>query len=338
MKILLCSVPFRPSVGGIETVSEILADRFQHAGHEVLVVTQTPAADADHAPFQILRMPSAGAFWNAVRWADVVVHNNISLRLAWPLLMLPRPWIITHQTWAPRTGAGWAAGRIKHFAARFAANIAISEAIARSLSAPATVVPNPYADDLFVTRPDAQRPSDLVFLGRLVSDKGLSVLLDALALLRKRGHEPTLTVVGGGADEVALREQARDLQLDRQVRFAGVLKGTALVDLLNQHRIMIVPSVWEEPFGVVALEAIACGVVPIVTRSGGLPEAIGRCGLVVPKSDSAALAAAIERLNGDASLLASLRAEAPQHLARHTRVQIVEAYLRVIQRASHKTQ
>jgi glycogen(starch) synthase len=336
MKILLCSVPFRPSVGGIETVSEILANGFQHAGHDVLVVTQTPAADPDHAPFLILRIPSAGALWDAVRWADVVFHNNISLRLAWPLLALRKPWVIAHHTWLPRTASGWAAGRLKLFVARFADNIAISQAIAQSLSAPATVVPNPYADDLFVARPDAPRPSDLVFLGRLVSDKGLSVLLDALARLRERGHEPTLTVVGGGPEEVALRAQVRGLQLDGQVRFAGVCKGRALVDLLNQHRIMIVPSVWEEPFGIVALEGIACGAVPIVTRSGGLPEAIGRCGLVVPKSDSAALAAAIERLNGDASLLASFRAEAPQHLARHTRGQIIEAYLCVLERASRK--
>ncbi len=336
MKILLCSVPFRPSVGGIEMVSEILADGFRHAGHEVLVVTQTPGPVADEAPFRILRAPSAGALWDAVRWAEVVFHNNISLRLAWPVLALRKPWVIAHHTWLPRTGPGWLAGRMKHFAVRLADNIAISEAIAQSLSAPATVVPNPYADDLFVTRPDAPRPGDLVFLGRLVSDKGLSVLLDALARLRVRGHEPTLTVVGGGPEEVALRAQVRHLQLDRQVRFAGVLKGAALVELLNQHRIMVVPSVWEEPFGIVALEGIACGLVPIVTRSGGLPEAIGRCGLLVPKSDGAALAAAIERLIGDASLLASLRAEASQHLAQHTRARIVEAYLRVLERASRK--
>src|ERR1017187_3317126 len=125
MKILFCSVPFRPRIGGIETVSEILAARFNDAGHEVLLVTQTPGTILDNGAFQIIRRPSSRALWNAVRWADIVFHNNISLRFAWPLLILRRPWVIAHHTWTPRTGAG----RLKHLATRFAVNIAVSEAI-----------------------------------------------------------------------------------------------------------------------------------------------------------------------------------------------------------------
>jgi glycogen synthase len=89
MKILLCSVPFRPSTGGIETVSAVLAEQFHRRGHAVTLVTQTPAGEPDSEPYPIVRRPSTAQMWRLVKQADVVFHNNISLRMAWPLLALP---------------------------------------------------------------------------------------------------------------------------------------------------------------------------------------------------------------------------------------------------------
>jgi glycosyltransferase involved in cell wall biosynthesis len=251
--------------------------------------------------------------------------------MAWPLLALRRPWVIAHHTWAPRSGAGAFAGLLKHAATRFAKNIAVSEAMARSLNVPAVIIPNPYDESLFVARPCEHRDKDIVFLGRLVSDKGVAVLIEALSRLRRRGHERRLTVIGTGPEEKALRAQVGALKLDTCVEFLGVRRGAELVTLLCQHRILVVPSVWEEPFGVVVLEAIACGLVPIVAQSGGLPDAVGRCGIIVPKSDSAALADAIDSLAGDELRMAQFRAAAPLHLAQHTRNRIAAAYLQVLE-------
>jgi glycosyltransferase involved in cell wall biosynthesis len=103
--------------------------------------------------------------------------------------------------------------------------------------------------------------------------------------------------------------------------------------MLNAHRVIVVPSVWEEPFGVVALEGLACGCAPIVTRSGGLPDAVGRCGVVVPKNDTASLADAIDRLLGDERARAALLAHAPEHLAQHTRARVARRYLEIIEAA-----
>jgi glycogen synthase len=325
MRILVCSIPFAPSIGGIQTISEILVSRFHSAGHEVRLLTQTPSSVPDTADYPIIRRPSARALLRQVRWAEVVLHNNISLRFAWPLLMTRRPWVIAHHMWSPR----WGAGGIKHFVTRFATNLAVSSAMARSLSVPVTIVPNAYADDVFTSYPNIRRSRDLVFLGRLVPSKGVPVILDALAALRAQGQIRRLTIIGGGPEDPALREQVSRLRLEEQVLFAGFKQGRALVELLNEHRIFIAPSVDDEPFGIVALEAIACGLIPIVADSGGLPDAIGPCGLVVPKSDSAALAEAIWRLD-DEALTARLRAPAQAHLKLHSPDAIAQAYLRVL--------
>jgi glycogen synthase len=329
MKILLCSVPFSPSIGGIETVSALLAEQFSALGHEVCVATMS-AGKASDAPFRLVRQPTFRDMLREIAATDVILHNNISLRFAWPqLLTRTKPWVIAHHVWTPAAGVG----RLKHLAMRHAGNIAVSEAIAASLSVPSTVIGNPYADDVFHRRDDIARSRDLVFLGRLVSDKAPGMLIDALLLLRERGLDPSLTIIGSGPEEAALRRRSMDAGLDARIRFAGALRGDALVAALNAHRIMVVPSVWEEPFGIVVLEGLACGLVPVVTNSGGLPQAVGECGLVVPKSDPAALANAIASLLQNEALCSRLLARAPAHLALHTREAAARSYLQVLQSA-----
>ncbi len=327
MNILFCSVPFAPSVGGIETVSALLAERFHRAGHRVVLVTQSPSALADSEPFEVVRRPSARRLFELVRRAEVIFHNNISLRLAWPQLLVRRPWVIAHHTWIPTHGL---AARLKRLALSRAANIAVSRAIAGSLPVRASVVPNPYADDVFVRTSSARRDRDLIFVGRLVSDKGVDRLVAALGLLAERGVTPGLTVVGDGPEIDALRAQASTLGVAGRIRFVGRQVGPALVATLNEHRVLVVPSVWEEPFGVVVLEGLACGCVPLVARSGGLPDAVGDCGMVVARDDPAALAQAIETLLADDAMLETYRARADAHLARHTRERVADDYLRVL--------
>ena len=330
MNILFCSVPFRPSVGGIETVSELLADRFRRQGHTVVLVTRTAADADDGEAFRIVRRPGARRLLGLVRWADVVFHNNISLRLAWPQLMVRRPWVVAHHTWIPRTGL---AGRIKRLALRGARHIAISHAIAADLPVPSTLVPNPFAETLFHPLAGVARTGELVFVGRLVSDKGVDRLLEALAVLAGRGRRYRLSVIGDGPEAPALRAQAQSLGIAGQVEFVGRRVGDALVAALNAHRVLVVPSVWEEPFGIVVLEGLACGCVPVVTRSGGLPDAVGDCGLVVARDDLAALADGIASLVDDDARLAAFRARAAAHLARHAPDRVAGEYLQVIEDA-----
>lgn len=333
MNILFCSVPFRPSIGGLETVSTILAERFHAHGHDVVLLTQTASEAPDNEGYVVVRRPNPATLVKLLRWADVVFHNNISVRLGWPLLLIRKPWIIAHHMWTPRRGAGAVAGQIKHWACHFAHNIAVSRAMAESLSTPATIIPNPYAEDVFISMPAIPRDRDLVFLGRLVSGKGVPVLLEAIANLKSRGQHPNLTIIGNGPEEAALRQQVLRLGIGNQVDFAGPRRGGELVGLLNQHRVMVIPSTWEEPFGVVALEALACGCVPIVSQSGGLPDAVGRCGIVVPKNDSEALSHVIVEILSNKEKRENLLANATEHLANHTREHVARRYLDVIENA-----
>ena len=327
LNILFCSVPFHPSIGGIETISALLAERFHRAGHRVVLVTRSAGESPEPEAFPVVRRPSAARLFALVRDADVVFHNNISLRFAWPQLLLRRPWVIAHHTWIPRTGT---ASRLKRAVLSRAANISISSAIARSLPVASTIVPNPYADDVFGCDERAARRASLVFVGRLVSDKGVDRLVAALELLAARGARVELTIVGDGPEAPALRRQVDAAGLADRVRFLGWQVAADLVATLNRHAVLVVPSVWEEPFGVVVLEALACGCVPLVTRSGGLPDAVGDCGLVVERDDPGALADGIQLLLGDASRLQAWRDCADAHLRRHTPDRIAQDYLQVL--------
>jgi len=98
------------------------------------------------------------------------------------------------------------------------------------------------------------------------------------------------------------------------VEFTGVLHGDALSRTLARHRLMAMPSRWFEGLPISAVEALACGCVVVGADSGGLPEAIGACGLVVARNSAPALAAALERLTADAALYESCTAQIAAHL------------------------
>lgn len=291
MRILLSSHRFHPDVGGIESVSMLLAQAFAKAGHEVVVVTQTAGGHDSAWPFRVERQPRALQLMNLVSEAEIVFHNHLSLQTAWPLLLVWRPWIVTLQTWLPRQGIF---ARLKRWSLRFARRIYISRAIGADVGLPGEVIGNPYDASVFRSDGGAERVRDVVFVGRLVSDKGADLLLEALALLRNQGVRPSLTVVGGGPDENALKTQTAALSLQGQVRFAGVQSGKALAEILRQHRVLVVPSRWAEPFGIVALEGIACGCVVVASDQGGLPEAVGPCGVTFPNGDARVLAERIK--------------------------------------------
>lgn len=335
MKILLATYAFYPSVGGLEEVNALLAEAFVARGHEVKILTMTPAEEPDASAYEILRRPKLGELIGALRWSDVFLQANVGFRLGWPNFLIRRPWVIAlHGNLDSEEGRdgvfAWKS-RVKRFSLRRASRVvAISEAVARRTFPGARVLGNPYRKSSFRRLPSAAPRYDLVFLGRLVSDKGLDVLIDALPLLQRLNLGPSLLVIGGGPDEGALRERCRARGVEAQATFAGIQRGEALVSLLNCSAIMVVPSVWEEPFGIVALEGIACGCVVVAAASGGLPEAVGPCGITFAKGDPAALAAALASLLRDDGKIRQLRAHADAHLARHDPDRVAQAYLEIL--------
>ncbi|HEY0513856.1 MAG TPA: glycosyltransferase family 4 protein [Thermoanaerobaculia bacterium] len=336
MKILVYSPAFLPDVGGLEIATAQRAEQLQRAGHEVAVVTITAGPGEELLPYRVIRNPSLRELLRWTRWCDVFYQANVSLRGLWPLLLVRRPWVVSHHSWY-RQGDGRIAwrDRLKRWLLRFAASsIAVSRAVADDLAAPSVVIPNAYRDDLFRRLPDVERTGDLAFVGRLVSDKGADLLLDALARLAAEGLNVRLTMVGDGPEAPRLQEQAARLGLAGQVDFLGLRTGEELVGLLNRHRILVVPSRYDEPFGIVALEGIACGCVVVGSEGGGLKEAIGPCGETFRNGDAAGLARALGRLLRQPELDAGYLEQAGPHLARHTAERAAAAYRREIEGAA----
>jgi glycogen synthase len=334
MRILLSSHFFHPSVGGIEQVSLALATQFARAGHIVKVVTTTPQSDESKFQFEIVHRPSPPRLLELVRWSEVVFHNNISLRTWWPLVFVRRPWVIAHHTWIARTDSSLGLrDRLKHFLTRFATNIAISQPIAGHLTVPSTIIGNPYRDELFRRDRLSMRDNDLIFVGRLVPDKGVDILIGALKHLRERNFFPNLTIVGSGPDLPRLRTMVEKFQLVDQVAFLGMRTEEALVEQLNRHRMIVVPSRWQEPFGLVALEGTACGCRAIIAESGGLLEAVGPQAVVFEHESDLALADAIERTLKDKFDWENYWRSVEEHLRPHRASEVGRRYLEVLTKA-----
>jgi glycosyltransferase involved in cell wall biosynthesis len=335
LKILLGSHFFTPSVGGVETVSRLLAEHWSRLGHEVIVITTT-LASSDEFPYSVIRRPTAIRLLKLIKWADVFFQNNISLRTAWPLAFTRRPWFVTTATWLDSTDrrTGWRIG-IKSLALRRAKNIYISRAVAAHVGLPGCLIPNPYDAEIFQRQTDLPQDLDLVFVGRLVSQKGVDILLHALAQLATRGLRPNTTLIGDGPEETELRRLATELRLADQLVFAGPRQGADLARLIARHRIMVVPSRWAETFGVVALEGIACGCAVVGSVEGGLTDAIGPCGLTFPNGSSDALAEVLAGLlSGDCQQISRFLDNAPAHLAKHAPGTIARRYLEIFAQSS----
>ena len=334
MKILIYSPSFYPNVGGLETIICTLAHEFVNLGHQVKVVSQTPENQPKQFPFEIIRFPKLKQLIALTYWCDVYCQGCISLKGIYPLFISSKPLIATHHTWYRRNNGSisWQ-DYLKRLFTLFATNITVSQAIADDIPGKSVVIPNCYEDNNFYHIPEVKRDKELVFLGRLVSDKGVNLLLEVMANLKSIGLTLHLTIIGEGPEENNLRQQAKDLEIEDRVNFVGVKRGRELTELLNAHQIMVVPSLWNEPFGIVALEGIACGCVVVGSEGGGLKDAIGTCGTTFPNGDTSALTKILAELLTSPEKLDTYRTHTPEHLSRHKKTKVANAYLEVMKAA-----
>jgi glycosyltransferase involved in cell wall biosynthesis len=135
-------------------------------------------------------------------------------------------------------------------------------------------------------RAPAPNPT-FVYCGRLAREKGLELLLRAFARLSAENPSARLRVVGDGPIRDALRQMVISLQLTRGVTFTGWRPPAEVERELLDAWAVVVPSLWAEPLGLVAIEAIIRNVPVIASREGGLAETVepGRTGLLFPNGD-----------------------------------------------------
>jgi glycosyltransferase involved in cell wall biosynthesis len=163
------------------------------------------------------------------------------------------------------------------------------------------VVHNGVSRPEFEPIPLAADATDIIFLGELRTVKGIDVLLDAIAHLRRNGAPLTATLVGGGALDSELRAQAESLGLGRSIRFLPPMQARAAMAL---GRLMVIPS-RAESLPYVVLEAAAAGKPLITTHVGGIPEIYGPLSpTLIPAGDPLKLAEAIARALREPEVLA----------------------------------
>lgn len=344
LKVALLSYAYAPSLGGIESVSQLVADGLRSRGYEVRVVTSTPAVEGEPDPDGILRRPSSAKLLETLRWCDVVVQSNVSVWLAWPLVfnVVQRPWVVVNHTPISRpTGQRTLRDRLKIASLRGADVYSVSNYL-RSVTVPTSgLMLNPYDVRSFhLGRPEdaaVVREDKLLFVGRITRAKGLDVLIEALSLLRRQGYTPRLSIAGEGLDKGAIEARIAELGMQSQIAWLGVLRGHELGRAMRQHRIAVVPSRPEPPeaLPLVPIELIASGCVVIASRQGGLPESVGPCGILVPPEDPVALADAIRELLDDEQRRAQLLAQRDQHLKLFHPNTVLDRYEDAIRRAMH---
>ncbi len=181
--------------------------------------------------------------------------------------------------------------------------------------------------EIVYPRPREPRMGDqfvVGYVGRLLFDKGLGVLIEAIASLPPSYR---LRLVGGGPDREALGQLAASKGVAQRVEFAGAVSSQEISEAFAAMDAMALPSLtrknWKEQFGRVLIEAMACETPVIGSDSGEIPNVIGDAGLVTPEGDAQALAAALARLSSDPALRADLARRGRQRvLDRFTQEQV----------------
>lgn len=190
--------------------------------------------------------------------------------------------------------------------------------------------------DLFAPQAAPPRPFTIGYFGRLVPEKGLKVLLSAVAHLDGAWH---LRLVGGGPLLPALIAQAQTLGITERVTFVGQVPSTTMAQHYHLIDALVLPSLtrpnWKEQFGRVLIEAMACGIPVVGSSSGAIPGVIGDAGIITPESDVQALCVALQQLRDDAPLRASLATKGRARvLAHYTHQQVARDTVRVYEEIS----
>ena len=329
MKILFTSHRFSPDIGGIEINSEILAKYFSSKGHDVRVLTQTRSVDNTDRKYRIYRKPSIIRMFRLYAWSDIVYQNNIEIGSLWPNIIYQKPYVVSIHTWIRNSkGKKRMVDYLKRFILNFANSvITVSNAVRIDSYQKSIVIGNPYRSNQFKVIDNIKRNQTVVYLGRFVSDKGVEMLIEAYSKL-KLTNKP-LTLIGSGPGKENYIKLATRVGV--RLRFTGNLYGMELVKELNSHKILVVPSLWEEPFGNVALEGMACGCLVLASDGGGLTDAVGKAGLTFKRGCLEDLVSKMKMLYANNDIQKKIKENIENHLSNHLEHIVCEKYLKVLE-------
>lgn len=370
MKVLIHSYNFYPMVGGIETVSETLAHHFVKMGIKCTIVTQTASEEDDTKfDFPVVRNPSFFQKLSLARNHDLIFSNGNSFPMLPFAFLAGKPFCWSHQTYelVSIDSLGWHNGKstplsplrsflfylklgrlktafkglIKLKVKRLLAvhyvksNVAITEWVANRIQMPRQIViynPFPLTRFKLVNELAQEKQFDFIFLGRLVSEKGVDILLKAFALLVNdhiKYQDLKLGLIGDGPFREHLDVMAKTLNIHDKVTFLGSKKGSELLMAVSKGQIAVIPSSWEEPMGGVALELMAAGRNIIVSKRGGLAELVGNAGLTFDNGSIYDLKNKMKLLLEDGELRTIHLSNAKAQIERYNESKFVNEYVKL---------
>ncbi len=152
-------------------------------------------------------------------------------------------------------------------------------------------------------------PPVVGFVGRLLHQKGVDLLIRAVASMRE--PRPGLVLIGDGPDKGAFVRLAEELGIGSRTRFVPMVAHDQVPALLASLDVLVLPSRttprWKEQFGRVLIEGMAAGCVVVGSSSGAIPEVMGGAGIVFPEEDAIVLGQALERIYAEPGLADALR-------------------------------
>ena len=156
-------------------------------------------------------------------------------------------------------------------------------------------------------------PINVVYCGRLVGYKGAHVLLAAMRILEERGVNIRCKIIGGswfGKSRKTLYIRRLERNCPSNTELSGYKAGPELAEMLRDADIFCCPSIWNDPFPLAPIEAMATGLAVVASRVGGIPEALQfGGGLMVPPNNAEALADALQAVAEDSDFRERLREE-----------------------------
>lgn len=217
--------------------------------------------------------------------------------------------------------ARWQANRVRDGAAGLAGitKPALDLLSVQAPPAPRAILPQ-LGFEIPGQPPQRDRSGTVLFavVGRIVPERGLDLLLDALAEVY---GDWRVQIVGTGPSQESLEAQAQRLGLSARIEWLGGVPRAELGGLWAEADALVAPSrstpAWVEPSGTMVLEAMAWGVPAIVSRCGALPDVVGDAGMVIDEGDQPALTRALARLVEDPARARTLGAMARERVLEH---------------------